>query len=141
MVDIHKWGPAAWTFLYASVFKFPDNPNAEQQEAAISFFRGLQTMLPCQECQTHFGEYQKEFPIEQNVGGRNQLSAWLLGLNNRVNVNVGKPLVTLREIWHDLVEDGPMRHKRFCASMVCLALCGAALLAVLVFYFRQRGKR
>lgn len=137
MVDIHKWGPAAWTFLYAAVFKFPDDPNPEQREGAIQFFRGLQTMLPCQECQQHYGEYQQEYPIEHNVHGRNQLSAWLLGLNNRVNARTGKPMVTLRDVWRDLVEDGAMRHSRFCAALVCVILCGLALLAALVCYLRR----
>jgi hypothetical protein len=137
MVDIHRWGPAAWTFLYAAAFKFPDDPTPEQREGATHFFHGLQTMLPCHECQQHYGQYQQEFPIEHNVGGRNQLCAWLLGLNNRVNANTGKPAVTLGEVWHDLVEDGPMRHSRFCASLVCVVICGLALLVALMYWRRK----
>lgn len=138
MVEIGKWGPAAWTFLYAAVFKFPDEPSQAQKEGAIHFFRGLQTMLPCHECQVHYSEYGEEFPIEHNVNSRNQLSAWLLGLNNRVNTNIGEPPVTMSDIWTDLVEDGPMCQRRFCASLVCLVICGLALLVALLYYFKRK---
>lgn len=128
-VDIRKWGEAGWTLMYAVAFAYPTHPTPADQAGAIHFFEGLAAVLPCQDCRHHYTAYMQEFPIQVNVGSRNKLCAWLLNLHNAVNARIGKPIVTLEQVWADLVEDAPRTRRRCVAAGVCivLALIGLAM--------------
>lgn len=130
MVDIKKWGPAAWNFLYAVAFHYPDNPTQEQKQGAVSLFTGLTTTLPCAECREHYSLYMRQFPIQNNVNNRNQLSTWLLNLNNNVNARTGKEPTSLQGVWDRLVEDRDVKWSRFKAALVCFIFLIVAYIVI-----------
>jgi len=135
-VDIKVWGPSCWNFLYAVVFSYPEQPTVEDKEAVSSFFNSLHLVLPCTHCREHFSRFLKQQPVELNNGSRSQVSSWLLSLNNDVNSRIGKPTLTMKEVWGKLVEDSPKRRRHCYANAVVLTLVGAALLYVL--YLRSK---
>lgn len=139
-VDIRKWGPAAWDFMYATTFAYPENPTPEDEQGAIQFFRGLQHMLPCKDCCHHFKAHMEKYPIEYNVNSRSKLCTWLLNLNNSVNERTGKQPLRIEEVWDRLVENGPEKRRRYRASLVCVAIILALLLLVLLFLLWRRRR-
>lgn len=93
MGTVAEWGPAAWKFLHAVTFAYPDVPTLAEQLAAEQLFTTcLRTLLPCQRCREHFDSELRAHPPDTR--SRATLSAWLVDLHNRVNLRLGKPTVT-----------------------------------------------
>jgi len=92
MSTVQEWGPAAWKFLHAMTFSFPDAPTIQQQTDAERLFASLRTLLPCEACRVHYDQEISVHPPD--VRSRSTLSAWLVDLHNRVNARLGKPIFT-----------------------------------------------
>jgi len=87
---VSEWGPAAWKFLHAITFSYPDNPNLSEQRDAENLFSSLKSLLPCEACRNH---YVSEISVNPpDTRSRATLSAWLVDLHNRVNLRLGKPI-------------------------------------------------
>lgn len=82
------WGPSAWRFLHAVTFAYPEEPNADQQQAALELFHSLRFMIPCGDCCGHYCSEIRSSPPQ--VKSRDALSRWLVDLHNRVNARLGK---------------------------------------------------
>jgi hypothetical protein len=90
MATVAEWGPAAWKFLHAVTFSYPDEPSLQDQQAAEQLFTSLRVLLPCDACREHYdAEIRQHHP---NTASRTLLSSWLVDLHNRVNSRLGKPL-------------------------------------------------
>ena len=90
MSTVSEWGPAAWKFLHAITFSYPDNPNLSDQRDAENLFSSLKSLLPCEACRNH---YVSEISVNPpDTRSRATLSAWLVDLHNRVNLRLGKPI-------------------------------------------------
>jgi hypothetical protein len=90
MSTVAEWGPAAWKFLHAVTFSYPENPSLGEQRDAENLFSSLKSMLPCEACRSH---YETEIAIHPpDTRSRATLSAWLVDLHNRVNLRLGKPI-------------------------------------------------
>ena len=92
------WGKHAWEFLHACSIEYPDDPSPEDQIAAKALYRSLVRMLPCNDCCQHYAEEMKNDPVENALGSKTQLVAWVLRLHNRVNQRLGKPPLTREQL-------------------------------------------
>ena len=92
----NKWGPKAWDFFHSVSFSYPVNPNREQQQAALDFFKALPFMLPCSTCGKHCEQQLKNFP--PNVKNRETLTKWLYNFHNLINQRLGKKMPSFDEI-------------------------------------------
>lgn len=89
MASVQEWGPAAWKFLHAITFAYPEAPSLAEQSAASSLFEALRPLLPCAACRAHYDAEVAAHPPDTR--SRTTLSAWLVDLHNRVNARLGKP--------------------------------------------------
>lgn len=95
MGTVAEWGPAAWKFLHAVTFAYPETPTLAEQVAVEQMFGSLRFLLPCAQCRTHYETEIRAHPPDTR--SRATLSAWLVDLHNRVNLRLGKGTVTYRE--------------------------------------------
>jgi hypothetical protein len=92
MADTQIWGPPAWKFLHTLTFSYPDNPSQMEREHAERLFESMRYLLPCQSCRKHYDiEYAKNPP---DTTSGTTLSSWLVDVHNRVNVRLGKDVVS-----------------------------------------------
>ena len=136
-VDISKWGPAAWDFMYAVAFSYPNNPTPQEQQAAVSFFGSLGDLLPCERCRKHFSQYLQEYPIVSHVSSQAVLSSWLLNLNNKVNDRIGKPSLSLHDVWDRLVNNTKQERTRCMAAGLCVLIAVVGLAAAFWLCYRR----
>lgn len=92
------WGPAAWKFLHAATFAYPDVPTERHKEDALKLFQSLGSMLPCGDCCVNYSNEFSIASISKHLHSKEALSRWLVDLHNRVNARLGKPTVTYDEV-------------------------------------------
>mmetsp|Transcript_60606 Transcript_60606/g.131367 ORF Transcript_60606/g.131367 Transcript_60606/m.131367 type:complete len:214 (-) Transcript_60606:43-684(-) len=93
-----KWGPAAWFFLHTVALAQIDPISLEQQARLRRFFtEDLPYILPCPVCGEHARSHiQSQQPISDEVfASRTALVKWVNDFHNTVNVQNGKPVVSL----------------------------------------------
>jgi hypothetical protein len=92
------WGPAAWKFLHAATFAYPDDPTEKHKEDALKLFQSLASMLPCGDCCVNYSNEFSIASISKHLHSKDALSRWLVDLHNRVNIRLGKPTLTYDEV-------------------------------------------
>ena len=92
------WGPAAWRFLHAATFAYPDDPTEKHKEDALKLFQSLASMLPCGDCCVNYSNEFSIASISKHLHSKEALSRWLVELHNRVNIRLGKPTMTYEEV-------------------------------------------
>lgn len=90
MSTVSDWGPAAWKFLHAITFAYPDLPTIQEQNDAEKMFLSLSSLLPCLACREHYVAEISAHPPDAR--SKTTLSTWLVDLHNRVNQRLGKPV-------------------------------------------------
>ena len=53
-LDINQIGNSTWDLIHTLVAYYPENPSAEQKDAAIQFFQALSLLYPCHICAEDF---------------------------------------------------------------------------------------
>lgn len=91
-------GPALWRGGHAITFHYPVAPSPAKQRAAAAYFEAFRELLPCEDCQQHYGRELAATPVEAAVGSRDTLSRWFVDLHNRVNARLGKPYVPYDDV-------------------------------------------
>lgn len=89
-MDTRIWGPAMWKACHAATFGYPERADAATMVGARAFFHGLEWIMPCDVCRTHYRALLGELPIEPHLGGRDSLARWFVEIHNRVNDRTGK---------------------------------------------------
>jgi hypothetical protein len=107
-VPPEAWGGAAWTFLHAAAYAYPQStPSLVQQEAFRALLTSLRHTLPCHDCRSNFRRELLESPptaaLEQ---GADELGKWVNDLRNRVSKRLGKPAHTLARRIQQLMQGG-----------------------------------
>ena len=100
------WGNHAWNFLHACAYEYPAKPTEGDKRAAANLFRSLGHMLPCKDCCRNYQREVKEDPVEEPLGSRDELLAWLLRLHNKVNRRLGKPTLTAEQLHEKYANQG-----------------------------------
>ena len=140
-----EWGTAAWKFLHACSFAYPDNPNNDKKEAMKCVLENLGRILPCPKCARHYEENIREMPPA--LESKDALSKWVVELHNRVNSARRMPTVdydTVRR--HYLENTGELQRNHRIARKTSASLhlvYGSVILILLatVFVVAKRRRR
>lgn len=90
-----QWGRQMWNVLHVISFAYPRNPSESQKTAISQFISCLPSILPCQQCQTHFAELLSRQPLDAAaLSSRDSFSRWMVDAHNSVNARLGKPRVS-----------------------------------------------
>lgn len=88
------WGPAAWTFLHAITFSYPQTPGEADKVRFQTFWNTLQGLLPCPNCRTHFGQHTATGGIMQltakDLSSRAALVNYVYRFHQGVSATLGK---------------------------------------------------
>ena len=97
-VPPETWGYAAWTFLHAAAFAYPDNPTPEEKLAYKQLFMNLRYTLPCYSCRLNLVKELEKYPITDAVLTNSRtLGTWLSELHNSVSARLSKPMQ--HQVW------------------------------------------
>lgn len=91
-----KWGHAGWTMMHTATFHYPEKPDKEDKQRMKIFFMVMPFMLPCGICGVEFANHVKELK-DADFESRKSLSSWLVRVHNKVNLRIGKPVMTYDE--------------------------------------------
>lgn len=95
--DPAAWGPAAWKFMHAIARNLPAQVPGEVQESLGQFVAALPKVLPCHTCGDHLQRHIAEDPIGSHLGTRAEVERWFVDLHNKVNVALGKPVLSVHD--------------------------------------------
>jgi FAD-linked sulfhydryl oxidase len=95
-------GQSGWKVLHSFAAYYPEHPTKEDEKVMITFLNSFAHLYPCKECGSGFALYLKKFP--PHVDERSSLCVYLCEAHNKVNEELGKPLVkcsisVLDEMW------------------------------------------
>jgi hypothetical protein len=82
------WGPILWNTMHIISLGYPDNPTADIQEAASSFYRSLTSLIPCPICREHYKNHLTTTPPATE--SKKALIEWVWMIHNKVNQDLGK---------------------------------------------------
>jgi hypothetical protein len=88
----HVWGPCAWTTFHLFVAGAPAQLGEADRARYAAFFAAVAEVLPCGKCSTHFKQVLADMPLT-GVDTREALVDWMIAAHNRVNADLGKPLM------------------------------------------------
>ena len=147
MIPSEVWGSSAWFFLHAVTFGYPDKPTKKDKHAMAQLFHILGFCLPCHQCQQHWRQNLKKYPIEPHLHSRDSLTRWLVDMHNRVNEQTGKPPFPVEQVNEkfnnlrdcDCAAGGFTSHNGSCVNTDLLQawlICGILLLVIagLLYY-------
>ena len=80
------WGPALWNLLHGIGYragKGPEKTRIDEKREISWLLNNLETIIPCQECRTHYRNYKKTVSLEK-------YDEWIWQLHESVNQKLGK---------------------------------------------------
>jgi hypothetical protein len=89
------WGDSMWVSMYSIAFGYPANPSTKAMQSAISYFKSMCELIPCESCKDEYTQLLLKHPIELSVRSGADLCKWVNRIHNEVNVKLKKPAVTL----------------------------------------------
>lgn len=90
------WGPHLWRSIHYIALGFPDEADELVRANYKEFYVNFWKMLPCLKCSVNYKRHLKELPsIDLFLGSRDDLFAWTVALHNTVNLELGKPKMTV----------------------------------------------
>jgi len=92
------WGPYFWFILHIISFNYPKNPTQYDKQVYKDFFTSVKDILPCKNCKTHYNKYLQEYPITPYLDNKIQFIDWLINIHNRVNMSLGKQMLTRQQV-------------------------------------------
>lgn len=93
------WGNCMWSTLHYISFSYPDIPTNVDMENMRIFFTHIGNVLPCEICRHHFNINITKFPLTNDVlKSRYNLIYWLVHFHNEVNIQIGKPIMTIDDV-------------------------------------------
>lgn len=97
-VPTQYWGESLWKIMYSIAYSLPAELDVEQQEHVVMFYTSLSSLLPCEECKTHYHEYLIKNPLSDGVIKTNTtLLIWINNLHNSINEKLHKPVILLKD--------------------------------------------
>jgi hypothetical protein len=140
-----------WATIHFIALGFPESPTVAQRAAFTDLFdRVLPMVIPCNECATNYRRHLRELGgmSFRRFDSASSLFEWTVALHNKVNAELGKPLLSPAEALERLVgrkyADNRSERKPDIAPLVTLFafVCGALFTAaVLKFVIMKRGQR
>jgi hypothetical protein len=91
------WGPIFWATMHIVSLGYPNKPSTEDKAGAAAFYNSLASVIPCAICKSHYRAVLKATPVEEALNSRHDLIHWVFDIHNKVNVQLGKPIITFQE--------------------------------------------
>lgn len=82
------WGPIMWGSLHSIAYAY--NPQTDKDNY-FNFFSNLGTVLPCEECRTHYYQNLNKQDLVVALISNENLFKWVYDLHNKVNFQTGIP--------------------------------------------------
>lgn len=89
-MDTKSWGPHAWNYLHYISFNFPSNPNNDDVNKYINYYKYFQQIIPCDTCRVDFGKIIKKFPPEKFLKDTEGCVVWTYLIHDLVNQKLNK---------------------------------------------------
>lgn len=85
------FGSVFWTMIHTVAIAYPEqvNENDPLKIKIYNFYKSLEDIIPCRECQLHYKENFKQLPLENYLNSRMDLFYWTYTLHNIVNEQLG----------------------------------------------------
>jgi hypothetical protein len=93
-----EWGPIFWTLLHGLAERLGnqviDTMAADEAREMIFVLKGVEAVMPCEKCRTHYHDFKKTHPLEafserRGPHFRVAVREWLWQLHEAVNVRNG----------------------------------------------------
>lgn len=91
--DPSVWGKYYW-YVMRSVATNADLLNTETTQNVVVFFESLQTLLPCEECASHYKNYMEKHPIRRFLKDNKTLLGWVKSLEDTITTGNKKKSTT-----------------------------------------------
>lgn len=90
------WGNAGWTMMHTATFHYSEKPDKDEKQRMKIFLIVMPFMLPCGICGVEFAKHVNELK-DSDLASRKAISSWLVKVHNKVNLRLGKPIMTYEE--------------------------------------------
>ena len=91
------WGPHYWFFLQTIGHCYALTPNDTLKKKYYDFFQNLPLFIPNKNISNKFIYLLDKYPITPYLDSRTSLLKWIHFIHNKVNHDLGKPLLTFDE--------------------------------------------
>jgi hypothetical protein len=109
-IDPTFWGPKGWFFIDSIVLSYPDRPKPEDQQMFKNFILSLETILPCEGCRYHYGEFVAKNPLTNEImAKKSELIKWILACHNNVRKNQKKSQFTLEDFYKYYIRENNLK--------------------------------
>ena len=92
------WGPQLWYILHIISFEYPEHPSEYDKRIYHDFYTSLKDVIQCPECRKHYRDHITQYPLTPHLDTRDTLINWVIKVHNFVNVSLGKPELTPRQV-------------------------------------------
>ena len=87
-----------WFYLHWLTYKYPTNPNEDDQKQIINLVTKMRTSgIKCGKCRNHFNEWLNKKDINPSLKNKDKLFEYFFVLHNDVNERNKKKIFTLNE--------------------------------------------
>jgi Erv1 / Alr family len=97
------WGEPMWKTLHIVALSYPSNPDADTAEKYKQFFMLFRSVIPCQSCAQGYGEILNRHPIDEALGGPEDLFNWTVVVHNEVANKINKPTMSPEFVKHNYI--------------------------------------
>ena len=129
------WGPTFWGVLHMAALALPPTLDAAQQEGFTSLVTSYTQVLPCGECQVHWGEVLEETPLGPHLLTGEGAFKWTVDAHNYVNIRTGKTEISYEEAanyWMSKMgTDGRLEDAKF------LLIALIIMIIIVLFLYRR----
>jgi hypothetical protein len=149
------WGKYVWMSLHLIALGYPINPTQEDKNAYKNFFNDFHKVIPCVDCAHHYKTNLNDVPLTDTVfSSRNNIFDWTVEIHNKVNVMLGKPVITKEHAYNiftnQIIAQNDIISKSFknlifppvistsIARKICIFMNFIIIVMVLLYFFRKR---
>jgi hypothetical protein len=99
------WGPHYWFVLHTITLQYPTMPNETTKKKYYDFIQNLPLFIPNPEIGNQFAEYLDKYPVTPYLDSRESFIKWMNFIHNKVNIKLGKPILSIEEGIHQYYEE------------------------------------
>lgn len=97
-MDARVWGPHYWFFLHTLPYCYPEeNPNKFIKKKFYTFYYNLPIFIPNGDIANKLSRLLNQYPVSCYLGSRKMLLKWTNFIHNKVNEELGKPIISLQD--------------------------------------------
>lgn len=108
------WAPAMWRTMHAIALAYPDRPADDdhyRKAAYRTFFVALGDVIPCAACAASYRRLiLAESRSLDDALDRGTLFDWTVTVHNRINAELGKPTMSVRQAKESILKDAKSTH-------------------------------